>query len=103
MTKLKEEKGWDEARLEEFKKKVQTYFMKSIKPNFKDLDVYTGSSMTPEGMYVYICSSAIGCGVSVANSIMQACLPQLSRRRRHTIFYHLEAWLERGESLDTNV
>ena len=30
--------------------------MKSIKPNFKDLDVYTGSSMTPEGMYVYLYS-----------------------------------------------
>lgn len=52
VAKLKEEKGWDDARLEDFKKKVQNYFMKSIKPNFKDLDVYTGSSMMPEGMYV---------------------------------------------------
>ena len=59
MTKLKEDKGWDEAQVEDFKKKVQNYFMKSIKPNFKDLDVYTGSSMAPEGMYVYIRLSAM--------------------------------------------
>ena len=54
MAKLKEEKGWEEHRIEDFKKKVQNYFMKSIKPNFKDLDVYTGSSMLPEGMYVHL-------------------------------------------------
>ena len=36
----------------------------------------------------------------VANKTMQASLPQLSRRRRHTIFYHLEAWFERGEGID---
>ena len=34
---------------------------------------------------------------------MQARLPQLSRRRRHTIFGHLEAWLERGKGLDYDV
>ena len=62
MTKLKEEKHWEEHRIEDFKKKVQNYFMKSIKPNFKDLDVYTGSSMMPEGMYVYLYSNAIACG-----------------------------------------
>lgn len=53
MEKLKTEKGWDDHQINGFKTKVQNYFMKSIKPNFKDLDVYTGSSMTPEGMYVY--------------------------------------------------
>ena len=54
MEKLKVEKGWDDAQINDFKTKVQNYFMKSIKPNFKDLDVYTGSSMLPEGMYVYV-------------------------------------------------
>ena len=34
---------------------------------------------------------------------MQACVPQLSRRRHHTISDHLEAWLERGEGLDYDV
>ena len=58
MTKLKEEHKWDEPRINEFKTKVQNYFMKSIKPNFKDLDIYTGSSMNPEGMYVYILKCA---------------------------------------------
>lgn len=52
--KLKEEKGWDDAKINDFKTKVQGYFMKSIKPNFKDLDIYTGSTMTPEGMLVYL-------------------------------------------------
>ncbi len=54
MEKLKEEKGWKDHQINDFKTKVQNYFMKSIKPNFKDLDVYTGSSMTPEGMCVYV-------------------------------------------------
>ena len=99
MEKLKE-RGWDDARLADFKKKVQNYVMKEIKPNFKDLDVYTGSSMKPEAMYVYTCLSAIECGVVVADKTIQACLPQLSRRRRYTIFYHLEAWFERGEGID---
>ena len=54
MKKLKEEKGWDEARLKAFKAGVQKYVVESIKPNFKDLDVYTGSSMTSDGMYVYL-------------------------------------------------
>jgi len=54
VAKLKEEHKWDEDRINNFKTKVQNYFMKSIKPNFKDLDIYTGSSMTPEGMLVYL-------------------------------------------------
>ena len=61
MKKLKEEKGWDEARLKAFKAGVQKYVVESIKPNFKDLDVYTGSSMTSDGMYVYLLKCCGGC------------------------------------------
>ena len=48
--KLKES-GADEAAVKKFQTGAQTYFTKSISPNFKDYDFYVGESMDTDAMY----------------------------------------------------
>ena len=49
--KLKE-KGADEEMIKKFQNGAQNYYSKTIAPNFKDYDFYTGESMAPDGMCV---------------------------------------------------
>ncbi|CAF9918751.1 hypothetical protein IMSHALPRED_004401 [Imshaugia aleurites] len=51
--KLKEA-GKDEAFIKDFQKGVQGYYTKKIVPNFGDYDFYTGESMDPDGMVVFL-------------------------------------------------
>ena len=43
-------KGSSEEEIKSFQTKVQGYFTKVIKPNFKDYDFYVGESMDTDGM-----------------------------------------------------
>ncbi len=56
--KLKE-KGADEAKIKAFQTGATNYYTKVIKPNFKDFDFYTGESMDPDGMYVWLPTSLL--------------------------------------------
>ena len=49
--KLKE-KGADEETIKKFQNGAQSYYSKTIAPNFKDYEFYTGESMDTDGMYV---------------------------------------------------
>ena len=42
--------GKSEDEIKDLQKGVQNYFAKTLSPNFKDLDFYTGESMDPDGM-----------------------------------------------------
>ncbi|KAL9132443.1 MAG: hypothetical protein Q9175_006385 [Cornicularia normoerica] len=53
VAKLKEG-GKDEEFIKNFQKGVQGYYAKHIVPNFADLDFYTGESMDPDGMVVFL-------------------------------------------------
>lgn len=99
MAKLKEG-GKDEEFIKNFQKGVQGYYAKHIVPNFADLDFYTGESMDPDGMYV-VSSSPVDCQRRICVDVaLQGCIPQLPRRRYHTICHNLEAWLIADEGLD---
>ena len=50
MTGAWKEAGKSEEQIKEYQKGIQNYFTKTLAPNFKDLDFYTGESMDPEGM-----------------------------------------------------
>ena len=43
-------KGASDEEIKSFQTKVQGYFTKVIKPNFKDYDFYVGESMDTDGM-----------------------------------------------------
>jgi hypothetical protein len=44
-----QEKG-DEAAVAEFEKNAQAWVKKTLLPNFKDFEFYTGESQDPDGM-----------------------------------------------------
>ena len=52
VTKKLEENGADQGKIDSFKKGVQEYWTKKIKPNFDDFDFYLGESLDPKGMQV---------------------------------------------------
>ena len=53
------ESGKSEDEIKKFQQGIQSYFSKTLSPNFDDLDFYAGESMDPDGMYDTLRSFAL--------------------------------------------